>query len=116
MKYDGQPGRGMGGRDGQKMSPVSQGCAVKRLLNCRSSILGDKTFCERWEFPTDSGVRESWGLQDCCKGRLKRTDTYRTKGKGLKTEMKLCMLQGNGKIGAEALSPPSLSSVVPAAK
>ena len=48
------------------------------------------------------------GLQDCCKGRLKRTDTEWTMGKGLKTETELCMLQGNGKIGAEALSPPSL--------
>ena len=31
----------------------------KRLLNCRSSILEDKT-CERGELPIDSGVRESW--------------------------------------------------------
>ena len=51
---DGQPGRGRQGREGQRTSPVSQGCAVKRLLNCWSSILKDKT-CERGELSTDSG-------------------------------------------------------------
>ena len=57
---DGQPGRGVGGRDGQKMSPVSQSCAVKKVTECRSSILEDKTFYESGELPIDSGVRESW--------------------------------------------------------
>ena len=52
---DGQPDRGMRGREGQKTSPVSQGCAVKRLLNCWSSTLEDKTR-ERGELSTDSGV------------------------------------------------------------
>ena len=36
----------MRGRDRQKTSPVSQGCTLKRLLNCWSSSLEDKTFCE----------------------------------------------------------------------
>ena len=59
---DRQSGRGVGGRDGQKTSPVRQGCVVKKVTElCRSSILQDKTFCERWELPTDTGVRESWG-------------------------------------------------------
>ena len=37
---DGQPGRGVGGRDGQKTSPVSQGCGVKKVTELSVLYLG----------------------------------------------------------------------------
>ena len=37
---DGQPGRGVRGRDGQKTSPVSQDCAVKMVTELLVINLG----------------------------------------------------------------------------
>ena len=37
---DGQPGRGVRGRDGQKTSPVIQGCAVKKVAELSVFNLG----------------------------------------------------------------------------
>ena len=37
---DGQPGRGVGGRDGQMTSPVSQSCTVKKVTELSVFNLG----------------------------------------------------------------------------